>query len=142
MRIKGQETTVTVTSALGVEESVADVKSCEITFERDILSEGYLGQKTEKKDAIFKGVTGKITFHVEKRAVLGLVGRINEATKNRVGGEQFEVTTTYEFEDGKMRIICKEVAFGSIPISSGSRDDFVELSFDFACEDGDLLAAA
>jgi hypothetical protein len=117
------------------------VKSLDITFERDILSEGYLGQKTEKKDAIFKGVTGKVTFHVGKKYVLTLVGRINEATKNRVNGEQFEVTTTYEFEDGKIRIICKDVSFGSIPISSGSRDDFVELTFDFACEDGDLLAA-
>ncbi len=142
VRVKGQETQVVVTGADGVETSVADVKSAEFTFERDILSEGYLGQTTEQKDDIFKGLTGKIEFHVRNAEVLDLIFRINEVTRRRLVGEQFEISTTFNFPDGqRRRVIVPDAKFGSIPIQAPSRDDFVSVSFDFAADDGDILAA-
>lgn len=141
-RVKGQEVAVSFVSANGTEESVADVKSCDIQFDRDILSEGYLGQTTEQKDDIFKGVSGKVEFHIRKAGSLDLINRMNEKTKKRLPGEQFELVGTFTFPDGeKRRILIPDTKFGSIPLSISSRDDYVSITFDFAADDGEILAA-
>jgi hypothetical protein len=141
-RLKGQETAVSFVSANGTEESVADVKSFDIQFDRDILSEGYLGQTTEQKDDIFKGVSGKLEFHVREAEFLDLVQRMNNATKRRLPGEQFEIVSTLTFPDGKRRrILVADAKFGGIPISIPSRDDYVSVTFDYAADDGAILAA-
>lgn len=142
LRLKGQETVAVFVSSDGTEDSVADVKSLDIQFDRDILSEGYLGQTTEQKDDIFKGISGKIEFHVRQAAVLDLVFRINEKTKRRLPGELFQIVTTLSFpEGGRRRIIVPDAKFGAIPLSSPSRDDFVTVTFDFAADDATILPA-
>lgn len=140
-RAKGEDTTLTLVTADGAEESFGDVKSLDITFERDISSEGYLGQKTEQKDHIFKGVTGKGAIHVSSVKALDTVARINRVTQNRQPGESFEIATTIGFDDGKRRIVLPDAKFGTIGVSAGSRADFIEISFDFAANDGRILPA-
>ena len=141
-RLKGQETSVSLVSADGTEESVADVKSFDVQFDRDILSEGYLGQTTEQKDDIFKGVSGKLEFHVRQAEFLDLIGRMNEKTKRRLPGEQFEIVSTLTFPNGdRRRIIIPDAKFGAIPISAPSRDDYVSVTFDYAADDGRIIAA-
>lgn len=139
-RVKGEDTLITLVSSTGTETSFGDVKSFDLTFERDILSEGYLGQNTEKKDDIFKGVTGKMVVHFEKADALDLIGRMNAKTQKRLPGEQFEIASTITFPDGsKRRIVLSNVAIGSIPIGAGSRADYVEISLDIAADDGAIL---
>jgi hypothetical protein len=141
-RLKGQETVAVFVSSDGTEDSIADVKSLDIQFDRDILSEGYLGQTTEQKDDIFKGISGKIEFHVSKASVLDVVQRINQKTKRRLPGELFQIVTTLSFPDGnRRRIIVPDAKFGAIPLSSPSREDFVTLTFDFAADDATILPA-
>lgn len=142
VRLKGQETAVSFVSADGTETSVADVKSFDLQYDREILSEGYLGQTTEQKDDILKGVSGKLEFHVKDADVLDLIGRINEKTARRLPGEVFEIVSTLNFPDGRRRrIIVGDAKFGAIPISTPSRDDFVTITFDYAAEDAVILPA-
>lgn len=142
MRIKGQEVTVTLVSSSGVEQAVADVKSMDIQFDRDILSEGFLGQTTEQKDDIFKGVSGKIEFHSRDESVLDLTQRINDKTKRRLPGETFQVVATLAFPNGvRRRIIIPDVSFGAIPISIGSREDYVSTTYEYAASDARFLPA-
>jgi hypothetical protein len=142
LRVKGQETALTFVTIDGVVESFDNIKSSEITFERDILSEGYLGQTTEQKDDIFKGVTGKCEFHIASADIFDLIQKINEKTKRRLPGEVFELVSTYIFPDGRRRRIALfNPAFGSIPINNGAREDFVSISLEFASDDGTIIAA-
>lgn len=142
VRVKGQETTITITGADGTEDSLEDVKSAEFTFERDILSEGYLGQTTQQKDAVFNGVTGKLEVHLSKASVMDFVFRLNEQTRRRLAGEQWEVATSIDFPDGqRRRVIIPDAQFGSIPFNMSGREEFVTLALDFAADDADILAA-
>lgn len=142
MRIKGQEVTCSVISSAGLEESVADVSSMDINFDRDILSEGFLGQTTEQKDDIFKGISGKIEFHMQTHEPLDLIQRINDKTKRRLPGERFQIVATLAFPNGvRRRVVIPDCSFGAIPISIGSREDFVTVTFDYAASDGRFLPA-
>lgn len=141
LRVKGQEVVATFVSADGVEESIADVKSLDIQFDRDSLSEGYIGQTTEQKDDIFKGVSGSLEFHVANGDFLELTRRINERSRRRLPGEIFQIVATIAFPDGSQRrIVVPNAFFGAIPISTASRDDYVMVTYDFVAEDARILA--
>jgi len=142
-RIKGQETSVTVTSTTnGLEVAFTDVKSCEIKFDREIVSEGYLGQMTEQKDDIFNGVSGSIEFHSRTADVMSLIERINAVSKGRLPGESINVVTTLRFPlGGARRIVIADCKFGEIPINIGSRKDFIGFKLDFASDDARILPA-
>ena len=142
-RMKGQETAINIVSTTnGLETAFSDVKSFELKFEREILSEGYLGQTTEQKDDIFKGVSGSIEFHERTADVMSLIERINAVSKRRLPGEQIQVVTTLRFPvGGSRRIVIANCKFGEIPITIGGRQDFVSFKLDFAADDARILPA-
>jgi len=142
LRVKGQEVVATFVSADGVEDSIADVKSLDIQFDRDILSEGYIGQTTEQKDDIFKGISGKIEFHVHNADFLDITNRINERSKRRAPGEIFQIAASISFPNGeRRRIVIPNVFFGPIPLSTAGREDYVLVTYDFAADDARIIAA-
>ena len=142
-RLKGQETSVNIMSTTnGLETSFSDIKNSEFQFDRDILSEGYLGQTTEQKDDIFKGVSGKIVFHSGTADIMGFVQRLNEISKGRLPGESIQVVSTLRFPNGTRRVIFANCAFGNIPINNAGRENYVEFTLEFASDDGRVIAAA
>jgi len=142
-RIKGQEVAVNFVSVTnGLEASVTDVKSMDVQFDMDILKEGYIGQTTEQADDIFKGISGKVEFHVRQADVFALTQRIIERSKRRLPGESIQIVATYNFpEGGRRRIVIPDAKFGNIPLSTPSRDDYVTVTFEFAADDARILIA-
>jgi hypothetical protein len=143
VRLKGQETSIIVTSATnGVEPAFTDVKSFEVTFKREIFSEQYVGQTSDKHDDIFNGVTFTVEFHSATADVLSLYQRLNEVSKRRLPGEVITVVTTLRFpEGGSRRIALSPCYFGDLPVGVGSRKDFVSFKLDGAADDGTIIAA-
>lgn len=142
MRLKGQETSIVITSTTnGVEPAFNDIKSFEVQFDREILSEGYLGQTTEKKDDIFNGVSGNLEFHTESADVMAFAQRLNEVSKRRLPGESITIITTLRFPTGgTRRVVISDAKFGNIPIGIGSRKDFVNFKLEFAADDARVVA--
>ncbi len=143
LRLKGQEVSLNLVSATqSLEASVSDVKSNDIQFDMDIVSEGYLGQTTEQKDDIFKGVSGKFELHIRSADILAVIQRIIERSKRRLPGERFQIVVTFAFpEGGRRRVVIPDAKFGNIPISTSSRDDYTMVTFEFAADDARILAA-
>lgn len=142
-RLKGQETTITVISKTnGVEPAFSDVKSFEVQFDREILSEDYLGQTTSQKDDIFNGVSGRIEIHSRTADILSLVERINLVSKRRLPGEQIQIASTLRFPlGGSRRLVFGPCAFGNIPVNISGRAEFVTFTLEFASDDGRILPA-
>ncbi len=72
-RIKGQDVNLTLTVNGALKKSVTDIKSLELTSQLSILTEGYLGETSNRRDSIFNGVKGKIEFHLEDPAILDVI---------------------------------------------------------------------
>jgi len=143
VRLKGQECSINVVSTTnGLESAFTDVKSADFQFDRDILSEGYLGQTTEQKDDIFKGVSGNIEFHTQTADVLSLFQRLNEVSKRRLPGESIQIVVTLRFPTGgSRRVVIPKCSFGNIPIGIQSRADFVNFKLEFAADDATIIPA-
>jgi len=142
-RLKGQEVDVNVFSATnGLETSFQNVGSIEFQFDREILSEGYLGQTTEQKDDIHTGVSGTLTINSRTADVMSLIQRITEASKGRLPGESIQIVASYRFPlGGTRRVVIPDAKFGNIPINASDRKSYVEFRFEFAADDATILAA-
>lgn len=137
-RVKGQEVRVTLTSPFGVETSLTDVQSCEITFLREILTEQYLNETTDRKDDIFKGVSGHMDIHVEDQNVFRFIQGINDRSKRRTAADGvYNVIATLSLPNGdRPRVLLENVFFGEVPINTASREEYVSVTISFECSDG------
>lgn len=142
-RIKGQEVVIDVISPGGREVTLGDVVSASLTFQFDVLKQRLLGETTDRKDDIFRGVEGEMEVQLEQAAALEFVGRVKDrATRRSSASEVFAVTMTLEFpEGGSARVQLSPVYFGNIPINVGGGDEYVTLSLTFEAEDGRVLFA-
>lgn len=143
-RIKGQEVRVTVVSPEGTEQSIGagGISSFELEFKTEILSEGYLGETTERKDDIFRGVSGRMSFHLDRPAYFNFVRQVTDRSQRRSPADaRFNVLANLQFPSGDSSLVLLEdVFFGPLPVNVGSRDDYVEASLEFECAQGRFLS--
>jgi len=132
-RIRGQEVLISVTGPQGNITSIDAVQSFEAEHEIDILSEGYLGEVAERKDEIFMGISGKLELHIAKVEYLAFAQQVIDKAQRRIPATTvFNITATLSFPDGRVvRAIYRDVAFGTIPLSVGGREEYVSTSIEF-----------
>ncbi len=134
-RIKGQEVRVVFTSPVGQETSLTDITSFEVEPQMEILSEGYLGESTERKDDIFKGARGRMEVHLESQDYFRFVQRIIDRSQRRTPADGvFSVIATLSFPNGQRpRVLLENVFFGAPPINVASREDYISGTVEFEC---------
>ena len=139
-RIKGTDVEISIVVDGVVQANITAVRSFEVTFETDIMSEGYLGETTERKDTIFKGVSGKLELHLETQDILKLFGKIINSARVRTAGTKINIKATLRFPNGQNpKLSLNNCEFGSLPLNFSSRSDYATTSLDFACPDYTLL---
>lgn len=139
-RLKGQEVEV-VTLVNGLpQDSLTLAQSLEFTFKTELLQEGYLGETTDRYDTIYKGVSGKVQYHLDDPDFFGVIAQIINKARRRTPGVRFNIKNTLNFPNGRRaRILHKDVSFGPLPINTGSRSAYTQFSNDFACSDSFVL---
>lgn len=134
-RILGQDTNLLLVVAGIVKSTITSIKSFEINVDMSVISEGYIGEKSDRKDDIFKGLKCSMEFHYENRDILDLITYIIERAQRQVPGTQVNIKTTLNFPDGtKARVILQDMKFGAIPVGFGGRDQYGTVKLD--CETG------
>lgn len=142
-RIKGQEVEVLLILDGEQQEAITAIRSFEVELMNEIISEGYLGESTDRVDDIFRGVSGTIGLHFEDSRIWTLFVNIINRSKRRTPGSTINIKTTLNFPNGQRpRIIYPNCFFGAIPIGFGSRSDYGEVTLNFQCDDFDVLQAA
>ncbi len=131
-RIKGLEVECVIVVDNVPESNTTAIKSFEITLKQDILTEEYLGEKSTRKDAIFKGLDGKMELHAENGEFLKLFKKITDKSTRRVPGIKINIKATLNFPNGERPIILiQDVEFGDLPLAFGSRADYGTIALTF-----------
>lgn len=142
-RIKGQEVRVTMVAPTGTVEAIGSggVSSFELEFKTEILSEGYLGETTERKDDIFKGVSGRMEIHLDRQSYFRFVQAVTDRSQRRSAAEaRFNVLTSLTFPNGERpRVLLEDIFFGPLPVNVGGRDEYVAATIEFECSQGRFL---
>jgi hypothetical protein len=133
-RIKGQETNLSLIQNGQIVSEIAGfaIKSSDLSFMQDILSEGFLGETTNRKDQVFNGVSGSFQFQITTPAVFVIIGAILDKSRRRTPGAIFNFRETFNFDNGRKAIVTVgDISFGEIPVSNGGRVEYIGVTFSF-----------
>ena len=135
-RIKGQETELMYVLNGEPQANITSIRSFEAAIQTEILKEGYLSEKTDRRDEIYRGCRGKTEIHFENAEVFKLIQEIVQRAKRQKPGSVVNFKATMNFPSGeRIRHIFKNVFFGEIPISFASRSDYGSINLEWECED-------
>lgn len=134
-RIKGQETELTVILNGQPQRALTAIQSFEMTPMLETTSEGYLGETTERKDEIFKGVSGRFEAHLDSGQIFLLEQAVIDRATRRTPGTTINLKTTLRFPNGdRIRLLIPDVKIGSPALRAGSRSDYLSKSIEFVAE--------
>lgn len=140
-RIKGQEVEVVLIADGRPQASLFAIRSFEMTFQQEIKSEGYLGETTNRRDAIFNGISGRFEAHVDSAQFLTLFRQIVDKARRRTPGVQINIKATLNFPNGdRPRIVIPNVEIGDLPLNFGSRSDYGSTSITFEGETANVIS--
>lgn len=141
-RILGQEVTVRVARGGAILSTITAIKDFSFTYESTVIEEGYLGEKADRKDDIFKGCSGSFTVHPEDSSFLELVDWIKRRQQRDPAtlGVKINATVTFAYADGtRPRVMFPDMKFESTAINSPGRDQFVTGALSWKCSDAKLI---
>jgi len=119
LRLRGQEVLVRIIANSVILATITAVKSLTVTVKTAILSEGYAGETTERKDDIFKGIGFELLVHPEDEAMFNLVQLIIDRSQRRTAAANatVDITATMNFPSGKrVRCTIKDAKFADIAL--------------------------
>lgn len=139
-RAKGQEVEIVVMIDGKPKENFALARSCEFAYKTEILQEGYLGETTDRYDSVYKGVRGRLEFHIDRPDVFDVIRTIVDKARRRQAGVRINIKSTINFPSGKRaRVIIRDAEFGELPINFGSRADYGTFNLEFGASDAPVL---
>ena len=142
-RIKGQEVEIVLLEDGSPKENFTLARSIDINFKTEMIQEGYLGETTDRYDTIFKGVGGRIEFHLDSPEVFNIIGSIVDKARRREPGTRFNLKSTLNFPNGqRARVVITDIEFGELPIGFGSRSDYGTFSLEYGASEAQVLPLA
>lgn len=140
-RIKGQEVQVRIFENNKLVANITEVKSFEISLQTEIMKEGYLGETTDRRDEVFRGVTGKMDVHMKDPSVFTLIQKIADRAQRRVAGLQIDVRATFNFPNGQQKTaVISNLFFGEMPVSVGGRTEYVSSTLNFEADSVNFIS--
>lgn len=141
-RIKGQEVELILIVDSVPQTNITTVRSFDFAFQLEVLKEGYLGETTDRRDSIFRGIAGKFELHIENQSILTLVTTVVDKARRRTPGTRINIKSTLNFPNGQRpRIIIPDVEIGEFPFSFGSRSDYLTSTINYEAAEAQVIAA-
>ena len=134
-RIKGQEVVLSFVSPEGSAD-VGDVSSFEAELQMEILREGYLGETVDRRDDIYRGVSGRAELHLENQAYLSFTQLVQDRAERRSpAAGVFNATASFAFPNGQRpRLTFENIFFDAMPIRVSDRGSYVTVTIAWECE--------
>jgi len=138
-RIRGQETSILVTRGGDLEATLTDIQGFNLELEFELKSQGYLGEKTERKDYIFKGVKFDFEMHTHSQDWIPFVVAVQDKAKRNTPTIVFTIAAILQYPDGTTPdATLTDVSFGALPINISARAEYVKHKIQGECEDVQL----
>ncbi len=130
-RVRGQESEVRMIKDGVLYDTITKITNFNAELMLEVISQGFLGGTTEEKDEIFNGVKYGFEAQLDGPEWFDMEMAILKRAQRLTPDVQFTVVSTLYFPDGRTRIIViPDAKFGAIPLTIGSRKDYVTVKID------------
>ena len=134
-RIKGQEVEFRFIVAGKLVTTLTEVTSLELAMQFEILREGFLGETTDRRDDIFRGIRGRADLQLGSGAIFDLARQLLQRSTRREPGITINAKAAFNFPQAGRRIaLMDNLFFGELPFNTGGRGEYVTSSLEFEAE--------
>ncbi len=138
-RIKGQETTLIITSGGAVQATLVDVHSLTVTFQSEVKKMGYLGQKNDLTDDVFRCVDFEFEFHSYTQDWLRFLVALHDRQKRNNPSLVINLATVLFYPGGdEPQLFLPDCKFGPVAVGFPNRTEYVNKKLSGSCDDYDL----
>jgi len=138
LRIRGQEVQVRISQGGALLRSITAIENLTFTLQVDVLKKGYLGETTERRDDIYKGVALEFSFDPESSDGVALLNAIRDRASRRVAQSSVRINVTFvlNFPNGqRVRVTIADMRFQNPSIRVQGRDSYVSQQMSGESED-------
>lgn len=131
-RLLGQDVVIIMVKDGAPVAELSTISSFSVKLEVEKKSEGFLGEKADRKDAIFKGISGDLEFQPDTAAAFDVYQAIADKARDRTATPRFNIKATLSFPDGtRRRAMFPDVEFGELPFGTSGRAEYAKMKLDF-----------
>ena len=135
-RIKGQEIELVITTGGVIEDTLVDIHNFNVEFESEIKSQGYLGEKTNRKDDIYNGTKADFEMHSHSQDWLRFIVAIHDRQKRIRPNLVINVAAVLFYPNGdEPQIFLPDMKFGPQAVGTASRGDYTNKKIQGECDD-------
>jgi hypothetical protein len=135
-RLLGQNVAIIIIQDSAPIQEISCIRSFSFTYEQELKDEGYLGETTNRKDSVFKGMKMDMELHTNNNKVFQLIQSAVDKARRRTPGTRINIKCTLTWPNGDIaRVTFPDVEFGAFPINANSRTDYVTVKLEAACSE-------
>jgi len=135
-RLLGQNVALIIIQDSAPIQEISCIRSFSFTYEQELKDEGYLGETTNRKDSVFKGMKMDMELHTNNNKVFQLIQSAVDKARRRTPGTRINIKCTLTWPNGDVaRVTFPDVEFGAFPINANSRTDYVTVKLEAACSE-------
>ncbi len=135
-RIKGQEVTILLSQDGELLDEFTEISNFSIEETIDIMSKGYLGEKTERKDQMYKGIKGSFEMDLATTTYFRFRDSVINKAKRITPDVEFKISAVLSFPNGETpTCTLPNVTFGSLPMDISGRADYIKIKLSFECQE-------
>lgn len=140
-RIKGQETQLLLIVDGVSQSEITAIRNHEFAFQLEVSREGYLGETTDRRDSVFRGIRGRFSLHLENASIFSLLQQVLNKARRRTPGTRINLKTTLNFPNGqRVRVMVPAIEFGELPFNTGGRAEFVETTVEYEAAEAQIIS--
>lgn len=138
-RIKGQEATIIITSDSIVQDTLTDIHNFNVEFEGEIKSQGYLGEKTDRKDDVYHGVKFDFEMHTHTQDWLRFLVAVHDRMKRIDPTLVVNITCDLLYPNlDNPSLFIPDAKFGPTPLGVAGRTEYANVKIQGEADDYDV----
>lgn len=128
-RAKGQEVSLAIVRDAVLEDTLVNIQDFEVTDMLEVISKGYLGEKTERKDNIYKGVKFKMTLHLHAQDWFPFRASVIATSQQATPDSSINLAGVLNFPNGDApNFSINGAKLGELPMNVPARGDYVAVT--------------
>jgi hypothetical protein len=140
VRCKGQEVSILIVANSGggpqVQATLTETSNFNGELEFEVISKGYLGEKTNRKDMIYNGAKFDFEVNTYTADVWTLVATIKALAQRTAPNNQINISGVFEYPDGDVAtMLWANCQFGALPVQVPGRNEYVKHKFQGETDD-------
>ena len=119
-----------------LETELIDIMNFNAEFMLEQIAQGYLGEKSERHDEIYKGAKGDFELHTHSQDWLTFAQAVKDRAQRNTPDLVINISAVMFYPNGQTpTLLFPDVKFGAMPMNIGSRSDYQKVKMDFVCDD-------